>query len=313
VGSERRRNRHRRARELTSTDPCVRGYDFDVTADEAVWRCGAHEIGLGVRTLVMGIVNVTPDSFSDGGRYSDGDDAVKHAIQMVSDGANLVDVGGESTRPGSDPVSAEEELARVVPVIEGIVRELPHVPVSIDTRKPEVARVALDAGASIVNDISAGRASAMFVTVRDCGAGMVLMHMKGEPKTMQKEPTYRDVVAEVRGFLGERVEAAVAAGIERERLCVDPGIGFGKTGEHNLVLLRDIGAFQHLGVAVLVGPSRKRFIGELTGTDVEERLEGTAGAVAWCAANGVDIVRVHDVKEMVRVVRVVDAIARART
>lgn len=282
-----------------------------MTADVVVWRCGAHVVELRARTLVMGIVNVTPDSFSDGGRYASADDAVKDASQMVSDGADLLDVGGESTRPGSDPVTADEELARVLPVIERLARELPNVPISIDTRKPDVARAAIGAGASIVNDISAGRSPDMFDVVREAGAGMVLMHMKGEPKTMQDEPSYHDVVAEVRGFLGDRVEAAISAGIERERLCVDPGLGFGKTGEHNLVLLRDIGAFQHLGVAVLVGPSRKRFIGELTGTGVDERVEGTAGAIAWCAASGADIVRVHDVREMARVVRVVDAIARA--
>jgi len=184
------------------------------------------------------------------------------------------------------------------------------VPVSIDTRKPAVARAALDGGASIVNDVSAGADPAMFGVVGEADAGMVLMHMKGEPKTMQDDPSYYDVVAEVRGFLGDRVEAAVGAGIDLERLCIDPGIGFGKTLEHNLTILRDIRAFHHLGVPVLVGPSRKRFIGTLTDTDVDDRIEGTAGVVAWCAAEGVDIIRVHDVKEMTRVVRVVDAIAR---
>jgi len=283
----------------------------EMAGHEAAWRCGAHVVELRVRTLVMGIVNVTPDSFSDGGRYSGTDDAVEHAIEMAGDGADLLDVGGESTRPGSDPVPADEEATRVVPVIERLARKLPNVPISVDTRKPEVALAALEAGASIVNDISAGREAGMFDAVRTSGAGMVLMHMKGEPKTMQDEPTYYDVVAEVRGFLGERIEAATAAGIAREHLCIDPGIGFGKTVQHNLVLLRDIAAFRHLGVAVLVGPSRKRFIGALTDTGIDERVEGTAGAVAWCAANGADVVRVHDVRQMARVVRVVDAIARA--
>ena len=285
--------------------------DYDACMPgEAIWRCGPHVIPLGRRTLVMGIVNVTPDSFSDGGSYANVDDAVKHAIQMVADGAELVDVGGESTRPGSDVVAPEEEIHRVVPVIRRIVDELPDVPVSVDTRKPAVARVALEGGASIVNDVSAGADPAMFGVVGEAGAGMVLMHMKGEPKTMQDDPSYYDVVAEVRGFLGDRVEAAVGAGIDLERLCIDPGIGFGKTLEHNLTILHDIRAFHHLGVPVLVGPSRKRFIGTLTDTDVDDRIEGTAGVVAWCAAEGVDIVRVHDVKEMTRVVRVVDAIAR---
>ncbi len=260
----------------------------------------------------MGIVNVTPDSFSDGGVYADIDDAVKHAGQMVVDGADLLDVGGESTRPGSEVVPADEEIRRVVPVIRGIVDDLPDVPVSVDTRKADVARAAVEAGASIVNDVSAGDDPAMFDVVAEAGAGMILMHMKGDPKTMQDDPVYYDVVAEVRGFLSDRVEAAVTAGIEMDRLCVDPGIGFGKTLEHNVAILHEIRAFHHLGVPVLVGPSRKRFIGTLTGTEVGDRIEGTAGVVAWCAAEGVDIVRVHDVKEMARVVRVVDAIVGAR-
>jgi dihydropteroate synthase len=277
---------------------------------EPVWRCGPHVIPLRRRTLVMGIVNVTPDSFSDGGSYGGVDDAVKHALRMVADGADLLDVGGESTRPGSDAVPPDEERSRVLPVIAGIAAERPDIPLSIDTRKPDVALAALEAGATLVNDISAGADRTMFDVVRDGGAGMILMHMRGEPKTMQEDPTYHDVVAEVRGFLGDRVEAAVAAGVDRDRLCADPGIGFGKTLEHNLAILREIGAFQHLGVPVLVGPSRKGFIGSLTDTEVDERVEGTAGVVAWCVANAVDVVRVHDVKQMTRVVRVVDAIAR---
>jgi dihydropteroate synthase len=260
----------------------------------------------------MGIVNVTPDSFSDGGSYAGVDDAVKHATQMVADGADMLDVGGESTRPGSEVVPADEEVDRVVPVIRRISDELVDIPVSVDTRKSDVARAALEAGASIVNDISAGRDPSMFGVVAQAGAGMILMHMQGEPKTMQDDPTYHDVVAEVRGFLGDRIEAALASGIELEQLCVDPGIGFGKTLEHNLAILHDIRAFHHLRVPVLVGPSRKGFIGTLTGTEVDDRIGGTAGAVAWCAAEGVDVVRVHDVKEMTRVARVVDAITGAK-
>jgi dihydropteroate synthase len=274
------------------------------------WVCRGRVIELGRRTLLMGIVNVTPDSFSDGGQFLDPDDAVKQGLRMVAEGADILDLGGESTRPGSDPVSAEEELLRVLPVIAGLVSETPQIPVSIDTRKADVAREALDAGACIVNDVSAGADPEMFDRVRETGAGMVLMHMKGDPKTMQDQPTYHDVVAEVRGFLAGRIDAAVAAGIERDRLCIDPGIGFGKDLRHNLTLLRDVARLRDLDVPVLVGPSRKRFIGTLTDTETDDRLEGTAGAVAWCAANGVDIVRVHDVKEMARVVRVVDAIVR---
>jgi dihydropteroate synthase len=281
-------------------------------AEGIVWRCGSHLVPLGKRTLVMGIVNVTPDSFSDGGSYASVDDAVKHASQMIADGADLLDVGGESTRPGSEVVPADDEIQRVLPVIRRITDEHPDVPVSVDTRKSEVARAALEAGATVVNDVSAGSDPPMLGVVAGSGAGMILMHMKGEPKTMQDDPTYYDVVAEVRGFLGERIEAALSAGIDLDRLCVDPGIGFGKTVEHNLAILHDIRAFHHLGVPVLVGPSRKRFIGTLTGTEVDDRIGGTAGVVAWCAAEEVDVVRVHDVKEMTRVVRMVDAISRAR-
>ncbi len=281
-------------------------------AEGIVWRCGSHLVPLGKRTLVMGIVNVTPDSFSDGGSYASVDDAVKHASQMIADGADLLDVGGESTRPGSEVVPADDEIQRVLPVIRRITDEHPDVPVSVDTRKSEVARAALEAGATVVNDVSAGSDPPMFGVAAVSGAGMILMHMKGEPKTMQDDPTYYDVVAEVRGFLGERIEAALSAGIDLDRLCVDPGIGFGKTVEHNLAILHDIRAFHHLGVPVLVGPSRKRFIGTLTGTEVDDRIGGTAGVVAWCAAEEVDVVRVHDVKEMTRVVRMVDAISRAR-
>ncbi len=259
----------------------------------------------------MGILNVTPDSFSDGGRFFDPEVAVGHGIRMIVDGADIVDVGGESTRPGSEAVSAEEERHRVVPVIEHLVAEAPDVPISIDTRKHEVAAAALEAGATIVNDVSAGGDPEMFRVAKDAGAGMVLMHMKGEPKTMQEAPHYDDVVAEVKEFLRERVEAAEFAGIESERLCVDPGIGFGKTFPHNLLLLRDISSLLDLGRPLLVGPSRKAFVGALTNTTPDERVEGTAGAVAWLVAQGANIVRVHDVKEMVRVARVVDAIARA--
>jgi dihydropteroate synthase len=275
----------------------------------AVWSCRDHEVEVGRRTLLMGVVNVTPDSFSDGGSFLDPNAAIEHGLRLVADGADILDVGGESTRPGSDPVPADEEAGRVIPVVGALV-ERTAVPISVDTRKAAVARGALGAGAAIVNDVTAGADPEMFAVVRDAGAGLVLMHMKGEPKTMQDEPTYHDVVAEVRGFLGARVDAAVAAGIGRGRLSIDPGIGFGKTLEHNLALLRDLAWLRDLGAPVLVGPSRKRFIGALTGAEADDRLEGTAGAVAWCAAQRADVVRVHDVRAMSRVVRVVDAIVR---
>jgi dihydropteroate synthase len=281
---------------------------------DGVWRCRDRELSLGERTLVMGIVNVTPDSFSDGGMFDDVEAAVKHGLQLLEEGADVLDVGGESTRPGSDPVDEEEERARVLPVIEGLRREAPEALLSVDTRKAAVAREALAAGADVVNDIGAASDPDRFGVGGSAGAGMVLMHIRGEPKTMQAEPHYDDVVAEVRGFLASRLEAAVAAGIGRDHLCVDPGIGFGKNLAHNLALLRSIGAFGDLGVPVLVGASRKRFVGELSGAeDPADRLEGSIAAAVWCASQGVEIVRVHDVGATVRALRVVDAIARERT
>jgi dihydropteroate synthase len=263
------------------------------------------------RTLVMGILNVTPDSFSEGGRFFDTDEATKHSVQMVTDGADILDVGGESTRPGSDPVPADEEIRRVLPVIERILQQNPDVPISIDTRKAEVADRALAAGASIVNDVSAGGDLEMFDVVRKHDAAVVLVHMKGEPKTMQEAPEYEDVVGEVHEFLRERIEAAEFAGIGAERIAIDPGIGFGKNLEHNLELMHGIDALLDLGRPILVGPSRKRFIGTLLDVPEDERVEGTIGAVAWLVSRGAHIVRVHDVREVVRAVRVIDAIVRA--
>jgi dihydropteroate synthase len=280
------------------------------TATPLVWRCGSHVLRCGERTLVVGIVNVTPDSFSDGGELLEPDAAVARALEMVAEGADVVDVGGESTRPGSDEVPVEEELRRVVPVVERLASTA-GVPISVDTRKPEVARRAVAAGAAIVNDVSAGGDPGMFDVVRDAGAGMILMHMRGEPKTMQDAPRYDDVVAEVASFLEARAAAAAAAGVDAAHVCVDPGIGFGKAMEHNLALLRDVDALLRLGYPVLVGPSRKRFLGAIVGGEPRDRDDATAGAVAWLAARGVHLVRVHDVRRMVDVVRVIDAIARS--
>jgi dihydropteroate synthase len=278
-----------------------------------VWSCRDRVLPLGVRTLVMGIVNVTPDSFSDGGMFPDAASAVKHGLRLLEEGADLLDVGGESTRPGSEPVEMNEERSRVLPVIEGLRREAPEAILCVDTRKAEVAHDAIAAGADVVNDISAGTDPDMFGVVASASAGMVLMHMQGEPSTMQQDPHYDDVVGEVRGFLAERLEAAVVAGIGRERLCIDPGIGFGKHLEHNLALLLSIGSFRELGVPVLAGVSRKRFIGDLSGSDDPTgRLEGSVAAAVWCASQGVEVVRVHDVDPTVRALRVVDAIARER-
>jgi len=276
---------------------------------DLIWRVGDRTLDCGERTLVMGVLNVTPDSFSDGGLFFDPEAAVARGVQMASDGADVIDVGGESTRPGAEMVSVEEELRRVLPVVKRLVAEL-DVPISVDTRKAEVAEAAAEAGATIVNDISGARDPRMFDVAREANAGLVLMHMRGEPVTMQQFTDYLDVMAEVKDQLQARLDAAAAAGVERDRLVIDPGIGFAKTPDQNLVLLRDIRTFFDLGRPVLVGPSRKSFIGQVLDVDVDERLEGTAGAVAWLVAQGVNIVRVHDVEEMVRVVRVVEAIER---
>jgi len=276
-----------------------------------IWRCGDHALALGARTLVMGIVNVTPDSFSDGGMFDDAEEAVAHGARLADEGADLVDVGGESTRPGAEPVPAAEERRRVLPVIEGLRAARPDTPVSIDTRHAAIATDALAAGASVVNDISGGADDEMLPAVAKARAGLVLMHMRGEPATMQDAPLYEDVVAEVHEYLRERVEAAIFAGVDPERLCVDPGIGFGKTVDHNLQLLRSIGTLRDLDAAVMAGASRKRFVGALSGADdPRDRLEGSLAAAILAAASGADIVRVHDVLATVRALRVADAITR---
>ena len=275
-----------------------------------VWRVGERAFDCSERTLVMGILNVTPASFSDGGRFLDRASAISHATRMVDDGADMLDVGGESTRPGSTPVSMDEELERVHPVIHRLAELHPAVPISIDTRKARVAAEALDAGATIVNDVSGGADPAMFEVVRGRDAAVVLMHMRGDPTTMQEAPQYDDVVGEVHEYLRQRIEAAELAGIDPERIAIDPGIGFGKDLDHNLELMHGVGSFLDLGRPLLVGPSRKRFIGTILDLPEEERVEGTVGAVVWMVARGAHLVRVHDVKEVVRAVRVSDAIAR---
>jgi dihydropteroate synthase len=276
------------------------------------WRMADRVVECGPRTLVMGVLNVTPDSFSDGGRFLDHEAAVAHGLRMAEEGAALLDVGGESTRPGSDAVTVEEELARVLPVIKRLAAEV-DVPLSIDTRKPEVARAALDAGAVVVNDVSAAREPGMLEVVAASGAGLVLMHMLGQPNTMQVEPRYEDVVREVRAYLAGRLDAAESAGIDRDRLAVDPGLGFGKTYEHNIELMRHLDSFVDLGVPVVVGPSRKSFIGTALGDlPVDQRLEGTIGAAAWMAGRGAHVVRVHDVGPVARTLLVVDAIRGPR-
>ncbi len=271
------------------------------------------DVDMRSRTAVMGILNVTPDSFSDGGRYPDTESAVARGVEMVRQGAGIVDVGGESTRPGAAPVSASEELERVVPVIRELRRRV-EVPISIDTYKEEVARGALEAGADMVNDVSALRFDpAMVDLVAREGVPVVLMHMKGRPRTMQVAPRYRDVVAEVTAFLRERVAFAVNSGVAAERIVVDPGIGFGKDLDHNLELLRRLGTLASLGRPVLVGLSRKAFLGRLQETEgSQSRLEGSLAGAAAAVLAGADMVRVHDVLETCRAVRVADAIRGAR-
>ncbi|NLW85048.1 MAG: dihydropteroate synthase [Phycisphaerae bacterium] len=261
----------------------------------------------------MGILNVTPDSFSDGGDFLDVDRAVTRGIEMVQQGAAIIDIGAESTRPGAAPVAAVEQIRRAVPIIQKL-RQQVTVPISIDTRQAAVAEAAIEAGASMLNDISALEDEAMAVLAAQKQVPVVLMHIQGTPETMQQAPQYDDVVAEVMEFLMERAKYAEVMGIARERIFLDPGIGFGKTTDHNLCLLKRLELFCELGYRVLVGTSRKRFIGQLTGKDrPAERLAGTAATVALAAMKGASIVRVHDVAEMVDVVRIVSAVQNAVT
>lgn len=259
--------------------------------------------------LVMGVLNVTPDSFSDGGKFASVDSAVAHAERMAAEGADLIDIGGESTRPGSKPVDPREQIRRVVPVIQQIAGRL-NVVISIDTTQAPVAQAALEAGAHLFNDISAGRDDPnMLPLAAKSGAPIILMHMKGTPATMQKEPAYHDIVAEVKVFLKERMEAADRIGIDPLKILLDPGIGFGKTLEHNLELLRRLGELTALSKPLVVGTSRKSFISRITGeSEPSNRLFGTAASVAWSVANGAGIVRVHDVEPMAAVLRMIQAI-----
>jgi dihydropteroate synthase len=274
------------------------------------WVLKARKLSLG-RVLVMAVLNRTPDSFSDGGRYEDIDRAVERAQALTDQGADVLDIGGESTRPGSQPVSLEEELSRVVPLLGRLSGRLP-IPISIDTTKSEVARRCLDLGADVINDISALRHDpAMAETVARAGAGIILMHMQGDPQTMQDAPSYTDVVGEVYDFLRERVETAVMAGIGRERIAVDPGIGFGKKLADNLALLGRLATFHELGRPLVVGASRKAFLGALIGRPVQEREWGTAATVAAAVLQGAQIIRVHSVAEMKEVAAVSQAIRTA--
>lgn len=261
----------------------------------------------------MGILNVTPDSFSDGGRFLDVRAAIDHGARLARDGADVVDVGGESTRPGAEPVSTAEEIARIAPVVDGLSRRI-GVPISVDTRKAPVAAAALAAGATMVNDVSAGRSDPdMLPLVADAGAGFVAMHMQGEPRTMQESPRYDDVVDDVTAFLVERLDAARTAGVPGDRLMADPGFGFGKTLEHNLALLAGLDrVVARVGVPVLVGTSRKSFIGTVLGAGVDDRDDGTLATVVWAFTKGAAMVRVHDIVGAARAARLLDVMDRAQ-
>ena len=260
------------------------------------------------RPRVMGIVNVTPDSFSDGGAHATVDAAVAHGLKLAAEGADILDIGGESTRPGSDSVGVEEELRRVVPVIERLARET-TLPISVDTYRPEVMRAAVAAGAGMVNDINALRSEGALDAVAELRVPVVLMHMLGEPRSMQDAPRYDDVVGEVHRFLAERIFAAEMAGIDRKRIIADPGFGFGKTGEHNLALLAQLQRFTELGVPVLAGLSRKRTIGDITGRDdPRDRVHGSVAAHLVAAQRGAMLLRVHDVAATVDAIKVWQAV-----
>jgi len=279
------------------------------------WRCGSFLLELD-RPLVMGILNVTPDSFSDGGRFigagkADVRAAAEAGMAMAAAGADIIDVGGESTRPGAMSVHPAMEASRVIPVVERLVAAV-DVPVSVDTRNSEVASAALAAGASIVNDISGFRDPAMVRLLVGSEAGLVAMHMQGDPQTMQSEPTYDDVVAEVAGWLASRADDLEAAGVDRLRIAVDPGIGFGKSADHNLALLHDTRELVALGRPLVIGASRKRFVAAVTGGDPEERLEGSLAAALWAAAHGAAVLRVHDVGPTVKTLRMLSAIMASR-
>lgn len=259
---------------------------------------------------VMGVLNVTPDSFFDGGRFVDVAAAVSRGLAMVEEGAAIIDVGGESTRPGAAPVDTAEELARVIPVIEQLAARV-SVPISVDTSKPEVMRAAVAAGAGLVNDVRALEAPGALRSVADAGAAVCLMHMRGVPRSMQQDPRYDDVVAEVGQYLAQRVAACAAVGVGRERICVDPGIGFGKRPEHNLALLAGLDRIAEPGIPVLVGVSRKSLIGIITGRPASGRLAGSVALAALAVLRGAAIVRAHDVAETVDAVKVASALRRS--
>jgi dihydropteroate synthase len=275
-------------------------------------KWSVYSLDLDQKTHVMGVINVTPDSFSDGGLFYGHERAVEHGIAMAKEGADMIDVGGESTRPFSEAISEDEELDRVIPVIRGLIREL-NIPISIDTRKARVARQALKEGASIINDISALRSDpAMCSTAAEAGVPLILMHMKGTPADMQRNPEYDDLIQEIVDFLKQAKERAVKGGVRRDMIILDPGIGFGKSFDHNLQIIKELGRFSVLQSPILLGSSRKAFIGHILDKEPQDRDTGTMATVAVSVMNGAHIVRVHDVKRAVETVKIVDAIKRGR-
>ncbi|MDP8230948.1 MAG: dihydropteroate synthase [Candidatus Gorgyraea atricola] len=272
----------------------------------------SFQLELGSRTHIMGILNLTPDSFSGDGIHGDVGRAVEQAEKMIGEGADIIDVGGESTRPGAAAVSIEEEIKRVIPVVEKLSRVV-RVPISIDTRKSEVAHQALDKGASMINDITGLELdTSMADLAAQYNAKVIIMHIKGEPQTMQEEPVYSDLMTEITEKLADLIRNAEDKGVKKENIIIDPGIGFGKTFEHNLEILQSLSRFKSLGRPILVGPSRKSFIGNILGVEPRQRIFGTAAAAAIAIKNGADIVRVHDVREMKQVAMVVDSIVRSK-
>lgn len=277
--------------------------------DIQVLEAGQFKLDLSSRTYVMGILNVTPDSFSDGGIYFDYNMAVEQGRRLVEDGADIIDVGGESARPGAEPVDLEEEIRRTIPVIEGLANEL-NVPISIDTYKPKVARRALDSGASMINDISGLRDEKMIELAIEKNVPVIIMHMKGMPRDMQLNPHYNDVVAEIADWLDGQAGKAILAGLPRDKVLIDPGIGFGKNLEDNLEIMRRLSEFKSLGYPIVLGTSRKSFIGSVLDLTPKERVEGTIATVVYGVTQGANIVRVHDVKEVMRASRMTDAIMK---
>lgn len=276
-------------------------------------KCRDIDLVIDGTTHIMGVLNVTPDSFSDGGVYLEVDSAIVRARSMVADGATILDIGGESSRPGAEPVPIDVELDRVLPVIRALKSEQLDIPISIDTTKAEVAQKALEAGAHIINDITALQGdSAMADVASEMDAGVILMHMKGTPRTMQQSPFYEDVVKDIYDNLEDWIDRSVDKGIEPNRIIIDPGIGFGKTTEQNIQILKKLSVFKQLNRPILIGTSRKSFIGKLLDLPVTDRVEGTIATVCWSIVQGADIVRVHDVKAVSRAVKMIDVLSRTK-